>query len=142
VSTGERLAQFHRVENTYLSTFQTLGGLGLLLGTIGLATVLVRNVLEQRRELALLTAVGFGHRHLFLLALAESSVLLACGLIVGVMCALIAIAPAAIDRGGALPSGAGLWALFAGILATGIVSAIVATRAAVRSRLLDALRAG
>ena len=34
-TTGERLAQFHRVENTYLSTFQTLGGLGLLLGTVG-----------------------------------------------------------------------------------------------------------
>jgi hypothetical protein len=33
--TAERLAEFHRVENTYLSTFQTLGGLGLLLGTIG-----------------------------------------------------------------------------------------------------------
>jgi hypothetical protein len=25
-STAERLAEFHRVENTYLSTFQTLGG--------------------------------------------------------------------------------------------------------------------
>ncbi|MET0167365.1 MAG: FtsX-like permease family protein, partial [Vicinamibacterales bacterium] len=45
--TAERLAQFHRVENTYLSTFQTLGGLGLLLGTFGLATVLLRNVLER-----------------------------------------------------------------------------------------------
>ena len=30
VSTPERLAAFHRVENTYLSTFQALGGLGLL----------------------------------------------------------------------------------------------------------------
>src|SRR5215213_3418312 len=29
VSTEERLANFHRVENTYLSTFQMLGGLGL-----------------------------------------------------------------------------------------------------------------
>ncbi|MET0212771.1 MAG: hypothetical protein ABW292_07200, partial [Vicinamibacterales bacterium] len=35
--TSERLASFHQVENTYLSTFQALGGLGLLLGTIGLA---------------------------------------------------------------------------------------------------------
>ena len=57
--TAERLAQFHRVENTYLSTFQTLGGLGLLLGTVGLAAVLLRNVLERRRELALLGAVGY-----------------------------------------------------------------------------------
>src|SRR5205814_2352013 len=35
-STVERLAEFHRVENTYLATFQALGGLGLLVGTIGL----------------------------------------------------------------------------------------------------------
>jgi hypothetical protein len=35
VSTAERLAGFHRVENTYLSTFQSLGGLGLVLGTLG-----------------------------------------------------------------------------------------------------------
>ena len=48
-----RLAAYHRVENTYISTFQTLGALGLLLGTVGLAAVLARNVLERRRELAL-----------------------------------------------------------------------------------------
>ncbi|HEX8335503.1 MAG TPA: ABC transporter permease, partial [Pyrinomonadaceae bacterium] len=41
-STSERLAGFHRVENTYLSTFQMLGGLGLALGTLGLAAVLLR----------------------------------------------------------------------------------------------------
>ena len=58
-STADRLASFHRVENTYLSTFQTLGGLGLLLGTVGMATVLMRNMLERRRELALLGAVGY-----------------------------------------------------------------------------------
>ena len=57
--TAERLAGFHRVENTYLSTFQFLGGLGLMLGTLGLAVVLLRNVLERRRELAVLRAVGY-----------------------------------------------------------------------------------
>jgi hypothetical protein len=31
--TAQRLAAYLAVENTYLSTFQTLGGLGLLLGT-------------------------------------------------------------------------------------------------------------
>ena len=61
--TAERLDEYHRVENTYLSTFQTLGGLGLLLGTVGVAAVLLRNVLERRRELALLGAVGYGPRH-------------------------------------------------------------------------------
>ncbi len=64
VPTAERLANFHRVENTYLSTFQMLGGLGLLLGTLGMAAVLLRNVLERRRELALLRAVGYNSRPL------------------------------------------------------------------------------
>ena len=58
-SAVERLAAFHRVENTYLSTFQALGGLGLLLGTVGLSAIMFRNVLERRRELALLRAVGY-----------------------------------------------------------------------------------
>ena len=39
-----RLAAFHKVENTYLSTFRSLGALGLLLGTIGLGAILLRNV--------------------------------------------------------------------------------------------------
>ena len=34
-STAQRLATFHRVENTYLSTFQTLGGLGRYLEPSG-----------------------------------------------------------------------------------------------------------
>lgn len=47
---AERLAAYHRVENTYLSTFQALGGFGLL-GTLGLAAVLLlRNALERRRS--------------------------------------------------------------------------------------------
>jgi hypothetical protein len=46
--TAQRLAAYLAVENTYLSTFQTLGGLGLLLGTLGLAAVAVRNMLERR----------------------------------------------------------------------------------------------
>jgi hypothetical protein len=139
--TAERLAEYHRVENTYLSTFQTLGGLGLLLGTIGLAAVLLRNVLERRRELALLAAVGYGRSHLFTIVIAESAFLLTCGLVAGAVCALVAIAPAAIDRGGRPPTGVWLWLLLFAVFGTGIVSSILATRAAMQARLLEALRA-
>src|ERR1035438_8022067 len=38
-SAPERLAAFHRVENSYLDTFRALGSLGLLLGTVGLGAV-------------------------------------------------------------------------------------------------------
>jgi ABC-type lipoprotein release transport system permease subunit len=140
-TTAERLAEFHRVENTYLSTFQTLGGLGLLLGTVGLSAVLLRNVLERRRELALLGAVGFGRTSLFTIVVAESALLLVCGLGAGVICALIAIAPAAAERGGRLPTGAGAWLLLFAVFGTGLVASVVAAKAAIHSKLLDALRA-
>ena len=140
VTTIERLEAFHRVENTYLSTFQALGGLGLLLGTIGLATVMFRNVLERRRELALLRAVGYDRRHLTLMIGAETLFLLLAGLAAGAGCALIAVAPAWLARSGSRP-GAGLALLLLAVAAAGIVSAAVATRAAVSGRLLEALRA-
>ena len=139
VSTVDRLEAFHRVENTYLSTFQALGGLGLLLGTVGLATVMFRNVLERRRELALLRAVGYNRRHVTLMILAETALLVAFGAVAGTACALVAIAPAWIDRGSA--PGAGLALLLAGVLLGGLASAAAATRAAVKGELLQALRA-
>jgi ABC-type antimicrobial peptide transport system permease subunit len=141
VPTAERLADFHRVENTYLSTFQTLGGLGLLLGTVGLAAVLLRNVLERRRELALLSAVGYRRRDLLAIVIVESAVLLASGLAVGTGCAMVAIAPAAMERGILVPLGTGAGLLLFAVFATGLIASIVATRAALQSRLLDALRA-
>src|SRR6185369_16875586 len=81
--TAQRLAEFHAVENTYLSTFQTLGGLGLLVGTVGLAAVLLRNVLERRRKLARLRAVGYGRGDLFTIIAAENAARLEWGLAAG-----------------------------------------------------------
>ena len=60
VDAREQLASYLAVQNTYLSTFQSLGALGLLLGTVGLAVVQLRSVLERRGELALMRAAGFG----------------------------------------------------------------------------------
>jgi ABC-type lipoprotein release transport system permease subunit len=138
--TTERLAQFHRVENTYLSTFQALGGLGLVLGTIGLATVLLRNVLERRRELALLGAVGFRSGHVLTMVVAENVLLLGGGLLAGAICAGLAIAPAVAERGGRVPlTSSGALLLF-GVFVTGLVSSIVAMNAATRAPLLSSLR--
>ncbi len=80
---ADRIADFLAVQNTYLSTFQALGGLGLLLGTFGLGTVMLRNVLERRSELALLRAVGFKNAKLAALVLIENALLLLWGLTAG-----------------------------------------------------------
>jgi ABC-type antimicrobial peptide transport system permease subunit len=140
VPTAERLANFHRVENTYLSTFQMLGGLGLLLGTLGMAAVLLRNVLERRRELALLRAVGYNASHFTLMVVAENALLLFCGLVTGSVCALLAIAPVFFSRHAQLP-GLSLGLLLLAVLISGLTASIVATWAALRAPLLPALRA-
>jgi ABC-type antimicrobial peptide transport system permease subunit len=139
-TTAEKLAEFHRVENTYLSTFQALGGLGLLLGTVGLAAVLLRNVLEWRRELALLRATGFQPVHLSLMVVAENALLLGCGLLTGIVCSLLAVAPALWTRGGQL-SIVSLLLLLAAVFLTGLAASLVAVVAAQRAPLLSALRA-
>ena len=137
--TAQRLEEFHAVENTYLSTFKTLGGLGLLVGTVGLAAVLLRNVLERRRELALLGAVGFRRRHIFAIILAEQVLLLAWGLAIGAACAIVAVLPAMREHGGRLPA-AGAALLVVAVFAAGLLSSAMATRAALRTPLLEALR--
>jgi putative ABC transport system permease protein len=140
VPTVERLAEFHAVENTYLSTFKTLGGLGLLVGTIGLAAVLLRNVLERRRELALLGAAGYRRAHIFAIVLAENVLLLGWGLAVGALSAAVAIAPVALERGGQLPAATGAATLVIAVFAGGLLSSFIATRAALGAPLLEALR--
>jgi putative ABC transport system permease protein len=141
IPAAARLAEFHAVENTYLSTFQTLGGLGLLVGTIGLAAVLLRNVLERRRELALLRAVGYRPSHLFGVIFAENALLLVCGVALGAVAAAVAVGPAAMAHGARLPISEGGVLLLAGVLAAGLVSSMLATRVALASPLVGALRA-
>jgi ABC-type antimicrobial peptide transport system permease subunit len=134
-----RLAQFHRVENTYLSTFQALGALGLLIGTIGLAAVLLRNVLERRKELALLRAVGYSRSEVMRLIFLENASLLAAGLFLGTLCAVLAVSPALAQRAHTLPI-ASLAVLLLAVTGTGLVSTWLATVAAVRAPLLASLR--
>jgi putative ABC transport system permease protein len=56
--TRERVAAYQAVIGAYLSTFQLLGGLGLLLGVLGLAVVVLRGVWERLGELALLLDIA------------------------------------------------------------------------------------
>lgn len=93
IPTVNRLAAFHAVENTYLSIFQALGALGLMLGSIGLGVVVLRNVLECRAELALLRAVGFPAGQVHQLVRMEHWLLLAVGLFLGAFSGLVAVFP-------------------------------------------------
>jgi ABC-type antimicrobial peptide transport system permease subunit len=137
---AERLASYLAVENTYLATFQALGGLGLLLGALGLAVVLLRSVWERRGELALLRAVGFRRSALAWLVLAENACLLALGLAVGTAAALLAVAPH-LSGGVGAALGLRLLALLGLVLFVGLAAGAAAVVGTLRAPLLPALRA-
>ena len=139
--TRVRLEEFHRVENTYLSTFQALGGLGLLLGTFGLGAVLLRNADERRQEWALLSAAGYRRRDFTSLGFWENALLLTAGLAAGSVAAFIAILPVLgqRDAGGSITL---LTLLLAGVLAFGLGAGALAARAAAGRPILESLRAG
>ncbi|HKQ39034.1 MAG TPA: ABC transporter permease [Verrucomicrobiae bacterium] len=134
VPAARRLAQFNAVQNTYLITFQVLGGIGLLLGSLGLGVVVLRNVLERRGELGLLQAVGYRKRSLQWLVASENLALLMAGLLIGVLAALVAVIPVA--RRADLP-----YSTLIAVIVFGVASAWIATWFAMRGRLIDSLRA-
>jgi putative ABC transport system permease protein len=136
---AQRLAEFNAVENTYLSIFALLGGFGLILGSVGLGLVVLRNVLDRRGELAMLRAVGFDKITLRKMIFHEHSGLMLGGLACGVIAALVAVGPALKSPGAQAAS----FSLFLTIIAIGISGMIwiwLAAKLALSGEMLDALR--
>jgi len=89
-----RLAELQTVENTYLSIFQGLGGLGMLIGTCGLGLVVARNLVERSYETALFEALGYHLNKIRSSAFLEHVQLALWGIALGSGSAILGIAPA------------------------------------------------
>ena len=137
--TIQRLAEFNAVENTYLSIFQLLGGLGLILGSFGLGLVVLRNVLDRRGELAMLQAVGFNKSILKRMVFYEHGGLLIGGLACGIIAALVAVSPALKSPGTHVPYFSLMLTIIA-IAVSGLVWIRIATAFALSGKMLEALR--
>jgi ABC-type lipoprotein release transport system permease subunit len=139
VPASRRLAEFSIVENTYLAIFLALGGLGLMLGSLGVGIVVFRNVQDRRRELAVLRAVGFSRRSLQWVIVSEHLVLLMAGLVFGVVSAVVAILPtlmrSAVEAPKTLMIGLVLALFLCGVFWTWLAASFAA-----RGDLLPALR--
>jgi len=138
VPARQKVAQYLAVQNTYLTTFQLLGGLGLVLGVLGLAVVLLRSIWERRSELALMRALGYRKQSLQRLVFAENALLLLVGLAAGIIAALAAVAPHLIG-GGQVP-----WLRLAVMLGAAVVVGLsvawIAVVGSLRAPLIPALR--
>lgn len=137
VPLADRVNKYLAVENSYLATFQALGGLGLVLGTAGLAVVLLRSMWERRGELALLSALGYRPGRVSWLVMLENGALLMAGLGMGAVCALLGVLPHGGVHQGSIP---GLVVTLSACMATGMCAGAAAAMAARRVRLIEALR--
>jgi ABC-type antimicrobial peptide transport system permease subunit len=139
LSTRARLAQFQQVKNTYLSIFAIIGGIGVMLGSGGLAVVLLRHLFERQAELALLRAVGWSRRRIVHLVLAEHWLLLWIGIGSGVVAGGLAVWPTLAREAGAIPW-VTLAVVVAGVMVAGFSTTALAAWLALRRPLLAALR--
>ena len=135
----DRLAGFNTVQSTYMAMFQALGSLGLILGTIGLGLVVVRNIMERRGELAVLWAVGFSNSSIRRMLLVEHIALLVMGVLCGVIAAVTAAGPVIKAAGGSLPYGS-LAATVSVMLILGMLWIALAATLTLRGERLVALR--
>jgi hypothetical protein len=138
--TDEVLSGLMAVQNTYLRTFQSLGGLGLLLGTVGLAVSQLRSVLERRKELAVMQAIGFTRRRLAAVVLQETAALLIIGVGCGALCAAVVVIPHALLSGLRPPIFEPIGFVIA-IIGFGLIAGLAAVRQVMRLPLLESLRA-
>jgi putative ABC transport system permease protein len=92
--TTERLAAFNSVENTYISIFNVLGGLGVILGAAGLGLVTARNLAERRREFLQLHQIGLSRKVIGSLIFLETRQLILWAIAIGLTAAIVSILPA------------------------------------------------
>ena len=136
---GAVLSGMLAVQNTYLRTFQSLGALGLLLGTVGLAITQLRSVLERRQEIAAMRAMGFTQNRLAKVVLGETAALLLLGIGCGALCATLAVLPHAIINGIQPPLLQPLLIVF-GIVLFGLIAGLLAVRQVANMPLIESLR--
>ncbi|MFT7511071.1 MAG: putative ABC transport system permease protein [Candidatus Omnitrophota bacterium] len=139
VSADARLAELNNVMNAYISVFQALGGLGVLLGSLGLGVIVLRNVFERRREFGVLRALGFPLELLRRMIFSEHLALFLAGMFIGCAAALLTVLPAFLMPDIHVPW---FWmiALVLGLAASGLLWISIASCVALKSHFLDALR--
>ena len=125
-ATQDRLSRLFAVQNTFLAGFQSLGTIGLFLGTVGVAAVGIQGVIDRRNTLAILLAIGFRRRRLGTVLWIESMILVALGILLGGMSGFLAALPFTRGAEQSLPWG---WLLFS--VGGTVIAATIASLCAV-----------
>ena len=101
--------------------------------------MVLRNLLERRRELAAMRAMGFSIHQLQNLAIREHAMMLLMGVAAGVSAAVIAVIPALMSAGAEVPYQL-LGLTIIALLLSGAAWTVIAVSTALRGPILAALR--
>jgi ABC-type antimicrobial peptide transport system permease subunit len=137
--TNKRLDEFNSVTNTYLNIFMLLGGLALIIGTIGFGLLVIKNRQERKQELALLTALGISAKTQQGILLKEQLALLAIGIAIGGVGAFVGILPSILSPAFSLPIRFILF-LFASIFLSGMLWIAIAALSTKEKEVIAGLR--
>jgi ABC-type antimicrobial peptide transport system permease subunit len=100
---AQRLKGINLVQNTYLRIFLSLGALGVLLGVLGTALLMIRNLRERRGEFAWMKAAGFSQDRLAGMLQRENLALLGSGTAAGTLAAALVMIPVLRSPSGHVP---------------------------------------
>lgn len=101
----ERLATFNSITNTYLDIFVALGGIALILGTLGIAIILIRSIRSRKKQYAMMQAYGISLTTIRKIILMEFMIVMFAGIVIGLLASLIAGLPGFLAANGEVPVG-------------------------------------
>jgi putative ABC transport system permease protein len=82
---GTVLSAFIQVGQSFLGIFEGFLALGLVVGIAGLGIIAIRSVVERRKEIGILRAIGFRRRMVLASFLIENSYVALLGIMIGVI---------------------------------------------------------
>lgn len=137
VTTPDRMIQqFDSITRTIGLLAIAISGIGLLVGGIGVMTIMLISVTERTREIGVRKALGATRRDITLQFLAEAMTLTATGGVLGIACALLVsyVVTWSIPN---LPAAIPLWAVIAGFSVSVTVGMISGIWPAIKASRLD-----
>lgn len=138
IDSNLRLANYSAVQNTYISIFSVLGGLGVLLGTVGVGAIIARSVLERRGELSLMRALGFNNKKIHNYILYEHLYLVLIGIFIGVISSIVSVIPSAFSSSS--PPFNHLILIISSIIVGSCIFCYIATTLTIKGNLIQGIR--
>lgn len=138
-STTDVIGELYQVENTYMSMFALLGGLGLIMGNVVLGFAVLRNIKSRQREFAIMQALGFSNKETQRLVRSGYQIPIMAAVITGVVSAAFGVSRQLVTNISNLPISM-VSIILITIIATAFLAVHLATRKIITREIIGTLK--